>query len=131
MVSTVDDEWILKWNFNIENRQGIGWHQYELPGYPASHSCLRLLENDAKWMYDWAAEWILKDTNTVIARGTPVIVYGDYDFDNRPPWFHLSKNPKATTISSQELEAHVAKHLTEIRKQQQLRNTFLLSQTNQ
>jgi lipoprotein-anchoring transpeptidase ErfK/SrfK len=57
--STANDEWILKWNFNIENLQGIGWHEYALPGYPASSSCLRLLEKDAKWMYEWADEWVL------------------------------------------------------------------------
>ncbi len=36
--STFNDEWDLKWNFNIENKLGVGWHQYSLPGYPASHS---------------------------------------------------------------------------------------------
>ncbi|MBS1689821.1 MAG: L,D-transpeptidase, partial [Bacteroidetes bacterium] len=34
--STFNDEWDLKWNFNIENKEGIGFHQYSLPGYPAS-----------------------------------------------------------------------------------------------
>jgi hypothetical protein len=33
--STFDDEWDLRWNFNIENKLGVGWHQYSLPGYPA------------------------------------------------------------------------------------------------
>ena len=42
IISTVSDEWKLKWNFNIANHEGIGWHQYSMPGYPASHSCLRL-----------------------------------------------------------------------------------------
>jgi hypothetical protein len=50
--STANDEWILKWNFNIENLQGVGWHEYALPGHPASSSCLRLLEMDARWMRD-------------------------------------------------------------------------------
>jgi hypothetical protein len=26
--STFDDEWDLRWNFNIENKLGVGWHQY-------------------------------------------------------------------------------------------------------
>lgn len=39
---TFNDEWDLRWNFNVENKLGVGWHQYRLPGYPASHSCLRL-----------------------------------------------------------------------------------------
>src|SRR5690606_27429669 len=30
--STVDEEWILNWNFNIHNTGGIGFHQYALPG---------------------------------------------------------------------------------------------------
>jgi hypothetical protein len=43
--STFNDEG-LKWNFNIANKLGVGFHQYSLPGYP-SHSCLRLQERDA------------------------------------------------------------------------------------
>jgi hypothetical protein len=50
-ISTFNDEWELKWNFNVLNKEGIGWHQYSLPGYPASHSCLRLREKDAKHLY--------------------------------------------------------------------------------
>jgi hypothetical protein len=42
--STFDDEWDLRWNFNIENKLGVGWHQYSLPGYPASF----LLETSGK-----------------------------------------------------------------------------------
>lgn len=119
--STVDDEWILRWNFNIENTAGVGWHQYELPGYPASHSCLRLLENDAKWMYDWADEWILKDANTVQAKGIPVIVYGEFNFEGKSPWLALVSNPKANDISQKELESIVAKYLSEILKEQENR----------
>jgi hypothetical protein len=38
------DEWDLRWNFNIENKLGVGWHQYSLQGYPASF----LLETSGK-----------------------------------------------------------------------------------
>ena len=123
--STVDDEWILRWNFNIENHDGVGWHQYELPGYPASHSCLRLLENDAKWMYDWADEWILKDANTVAAKGTPVIVFGEYNFDAKSPWLELINKPKANDLSEKELENLVSKYLSEIIKEQENRTSIL------
>ena len=119
--STVDDEWILRWNFNIENTEGIGWHQYELPGYPASHSCLRLLEADAKWLYDWADEWVLKDANTVMAKGTPVIVFGTYDFNAPSPWLALANNPKANEISKSDLESIIAPHLSQIKKEQENR----------
>jgi hypothetical protein len=51
------DEWDLRWNFNIENKLGVGWHQYSLGIQP--HSCLRLQEKDAKLLYEWADEWQL------------------------------------------------------------------------
>ncbi len=119
--STVDDEWILRWNFNIQNEQGVGWHQYELPGYPASHSCLRLLESDARWMYDWAEEWILKDANTVAAKGTPVIVFGSYNFEGRLPWLALANNSNANDIDKKELENIVSQYIDEIIKEQENR----------
>ncbi|MFZ1451498.1 MAG: L,D-transpeptidase, partial [Ferruginibacter sp.] len=80
-ISTFNDEWELKWNFNIENKLGVGWHQYSLPGYPASHSCLRLQEKDARYLYEWADQWILDGKEIVLANGTPVIVFGSYNFD--------------------------------------------------
>jgi hypothetical protein len=39
--STFDDEWDLRWNFNIENKLGVDGINIAT-GYPASHSCLRL-----------------------------------------------------------------------------------------
>jgi hypothetical protein len=122
--STVDDEWILRWNFNIANKDGVGWHQYKLPGYPASHSCLRLLEDDAKWMYDWADEWILEDENTVLAKGTPVIVFGKYDFNGKSIIFKLINDSKAISITEKELNDLVSKHLPEIIKEQKNRENI-------
>lgn len=37
----------------FEEKRGILFHQYELPGRPASHSCIRLLMSDAKTLYYW------------------------------------------------------------------------------
>lgn len=122
VISTFDDEWVLRWNFNIENQEGIGWHQYQLPGTPASHSCLRLLEADAKWMFDWADEWILADKETVKAKGTPVIVYGSYDFEGRKPWLNLAKNSHANDISTETLNEIVGKYQAEILKEQKNRD---------
>jgi len=116
VISTFDDEWVLRWNFNIQNEEGIGWHQYSLPGYPASHSCLRLLEADAKYMFDWADEWILADKETVKAKGTPVIVYGEYAFEGRRPWLDLAKDSHANDISKEELDQIVHKYQEEILK---------------
>lgn len=119
--STFNDEWDLKWNFNIENKLGVGFHEYTLPGYPASHSCLRLQENDAKYLYKWADEWILKDSENVKVKGTPVIVFGSYNFDDPKPWLELIKNPKALDISENEIENQVKPFLQKIIDNQKLR----------
>jgi hypothetical protein len=119
--STFNDEWDLKWNFNIENKLGVGFHQYELPGYPASHSCLRLLEKDAKYLYKWADEWILKDKENVKVKGTPVIVFGSYDFDGSKPWYELVNDPKALDISESEIEKETQPFIQKILDNQKVR----------
>ncbi|WP_316632925.1 L,D-transpeptidase [uncultured Flavobacterium sp.] len=119
--STFNDEWDLKWNFNIENKLGVGFHQYELPGYPASHSCLRLQEKDAKYLYKWADQWILKDRENIKIKGTPVIVFGSYDFDSTKPWFQLVNDPKALDISEGEIENQINPFLQKILDNQKLR----------
>lgn len=118
-ISTVDDEWKLLWNFNIANKGGIGFHQYDMPGYPASHSCLRLQEKDAKYLYEWADQWVLIDDENVKFKGTPVIVFGSYDFDAPKPWLQLVKNPKALTISESEIEKITTPYLSTILKEQE------------
>jgi hypothetical protein len=119
--STFNDEWDLRWNFNIANKAGVGWHQYELPGYPASHSCLRLEEKDAKYLYTWADQWILQDDQTVLLKGTPVIVFGKYDFDLPKPWLQLIHNPKALDISAAEIKATTKPYLNGILSEQKKR----------
>jgi hypothetical protein len=120
-ISTFDDEWKLLWNFNIENKKGVGFHQYDLPGYPASHSCLRLLEKDAKYLYEWADQWVLVDDENVKFKGTPVIVFGSYNFDAPKPWLQLVQNPKALTISESEMEKITLPYLATILKEQEKR----------
>lgn len=119
--STFNDEWDLKWNFNIENKLGVGFHEYTLPGYPASHSCLRLQEKDAKYLYKWADEWILKDKENVKVKGTPVIVFGSYNFDGPKPWLQLAKDPKALDISEAEIETQVKPFIQKILDNQKVR----------
>ncbi len=85
--STVNPEWYLEWYFNFHNERGISFHQYELPGEPASHACLRLLERDARWIYEWGEGWVLDDRGwEVLEHGTPVWIVGEYDYDSPPPW---------------------------------------------
>lgn len=117
-ISTVDDEWLLRWNVNIRNHKGIGWHQYNMPGYPASHACLRLLENDARWLYKWVEEWVVGEDDTVLAKGTPVMVFGSYNFEGQAPWWGLVSNPEGNRISEQELTQVIEPHISEILKEQ-------------
>jgi lipoprotein-anchoring transpeptidase ErfK/SrfK len=85
--STVDPDWFMRWYFNFSNREGLALHAYSLPGYPASHGCIRLLERDAQWLYEWGQTWMLEPGGTrVLTRGTPVFIVGRYDFDAAPPW---------------------------------------------
>ena len=112
--STVDDAWILHWNVNIMNENGVGWHQYSLPGTPVSHSCLRLQKEDAKFLYFWIDQWVLADKHTVLTQGTPVIIFGEYDFSAPKPWLQLVENPLALEISEDEMNAISEPFLAEI-----------------
>jgi hypothetical protein len=73
-ISSVNSSWIMPWYFNFDTAIGYGFHEYSLPGRPASHGCIRLLASDAKWLFHWGRS------------GTPVIVRGHYDFKNPRPW---------------------------------------------
>jgi hypothetical protein len=85
--STVNPEWYLEWYFNFHNERGISFHKYALPGEPASHACVRLLERDAVWIYEWGEGWTLDDRGwEVLEEGTPVWIVGEYDFDAPRPW---------------------------------------------
>jgi hypothetical protein len=88
--SSENDEWLLNWYFNFINERGISFHQFELPGRPASHACVRLLARDAKWLFDWGQQWRLNpDRQHVDETGTPVLILGAYDFKRPPPWLQL------------------------------------------
>jgi lipoprotein-anchoring transpeptidase ErfK/SrfK len=73
-ISSIDDSWIMPWCFNFDTTTGFAFHQYSLPGRPASHGCIRLLESDAIWLFHWGHA------------GTPVMLIGRYDFSRPRPW---------------------------------------------
>jgi hypothetical protein len=103
-VSTIDSLWQLKWVVNLESREGINVHQYGLPGRPASHSCVRLAEDDAAWLYAWVSRWrVAVDRRTILRRGTPVLVFGAYAFGERRPWNRLIDDPRSTRYTRQAL----------------------------
>jgi len=127
-ISTVNEEWILPWAFNIDNFNGISIHQFELPGYPASHACARLLQTDAEWIYYWADQWILtKDGNRIKAYGTPVIIYGKYDYHSSPPWKQLSEDKDADKVNVEELSKTIQEYLPLIVSRKNQRDSLIAS----
>ena len=102
-VSTVNKDWILPYYFNFMNFEGVGVHQYNLPGFPASHACVRLYMEDAKFIYDWARMWQLED-DTIVRNGTPFMVFGNYNYDGPAPWLNLSKDMKTNDLNEEELQ---------------------------
>ena len=127
--STFDDEWILKWSFNLDNFEGISLHQYEMPGYPASHSCVRLYEKDAEWIYNWADQWIVTaDEESVLAYGTPVIIFDEYDFDSPRPWRELVNDPESAKVSLSEFEDEINDYLDVILERKKTRIELIARQ---
>lgn len=86
-ISSVNSSWIMPWYFNFDRAIGYGFHEYSLPGHPASHGCIRLLGADAKWLFQWGHP------------GTPVIVRGHYNFRSPRPWMEPAWWSRGVTFS--------------------------------
>ncbi len=98
--STVNRSWLLNWYFNFNNERGHSFHEYELPGLPVSHSCVRMLRRDAYWLYEWGDSWELDERGWNIERaGTPVLVLGAYVHSDPKPWLQ----PNSVDLESVEL----------------------------
>lgn len=113
-ISTDDPSWILEWYVNFIALKGVAFHEYELPGRPASHGCVRLLEVDARWMFHWADQWIPGRGQSVKEYGTPVLVMGDYDYHAPAPWTRLAENPGADRVTPDEVGAALQPNLAVI-----------------
>lgn len=110
--STIDGSWLLRWYVNLHSTEGVSFHVYELPGRPASHSCVRLSEEDARWIYDWCDTWTLADRRHVAREGTPTIVLDAYAYGQRRPWRALSGDPRACDVTDSTITA--ALHAAEL-----------------
>ncbi len=118
--------WLLPWYVNFINSSGVSFHQFDLPGYPASHACVRLLEADAKWIFDWAESWVLADQGRrVEIHGTPVLVFDDYAFDAPAPWLKLPQDAAATTITRDAIESALQPHKATIEERAAARAAWL------
>ncbi len=75
----------MYWVVNFYLERGIHMHQHEMPaGGPTSRGCVRLIEADAQWVYDWVRTWKataevegrLSAEGQLIRLGTTVLVIG-------------------------------------------------------
>ncbi len=123
-ISSIDESWKLKWNFNVWNKGGVGWHEFQMPGHPASHACVRLQEADAKFLYNWADQWILKD-GALAAQGTPVLIFGSYPFGKGKPWWKLVHDPDALQLTTDSLSKILEPYLSKILARQAQRDSLL------
>lgn len=98
-LSPPDEDWEMYWVFNFFHARGIHVHQYPFPtGGPTSHGCVRLIDADARWIYEWAESWETTRGNIgpgsasgrILKQGTVVIVLGDDPLQDPMP-FELKK----------------------------------------
>jgi len=113
-ISTDDPSWILDWYVNIIALKGVAFHQYDLPGKPASHGCVRLLEEDARWVYGWADQWVPGRGSKVKVYGTPVLIFGDYAYGQPAPWLGLVTGDSSATVSADEMSQALTPNLSVI-----------------
>ena len=110
-LSPPGDPWEMYWVFNIHDERGIHVHQYAMPtGGPTSKGCVRLVEDDAKWIYEWADTWETPVGNGVGSMGrmptkpgTTVLVLGEDPPGDPLPFDFLAGYPILKRI---ELPAH-------------------------
>jgi len=94
--SSLDSNWVLPFTWNFHLFAGSAFHQFDMPGRPASHSCVRQFMDDAEWLYNWGKGGKI-DTATkkyIPMTGTPVIILDMFDY-SRPkggPWWDIGSN---------------------------------------
>jgi len=101
-LSPPGEEWKMRWVFNFHAARGIHIHQYSMPtGGPASHGCVRLIDADAKWIYDWADPWQTTKGHMgpssmqgrLLAPGSMVLVLGEEPQKDPNPFSYNERYP--------------------------------------
>ena len=106
-LSPEDEPWEMWWVFNFHQARGIHVHQFAMPtGGPTSHGCVRLIDDDAAWVYNWADSWdttagsgVGSEYGQIVSQGTTVLVLGE-DPEGKPePFLRRKKIPVLKMIS--------------------------------
>ena len=101
-LSPAGEPWDMYWVFNFHNPRGIHVHQYAFPtGGPTSHGCVRLIDADAKWIYDWADPWttssgkvdFTSQSSRLVRPGTTVLVLGEDPTELPHPFEYKKRYP--------------------------------------
>lgn len=94
-ISSLNDNWKLPFTWNFHKWAGNAFHQFDMPGRPVSHSCVRQFMEDAEWLFHWGSGWKLDSNgNAIPMSGTPVVIIDMFDFTRKKggPWLELTSN---------------------------------------
>jgi len=93
--SSLDSTWIMPFTFNFHSEAGSAFHQFQMPGRPVSHSCLRQFLDDAEWLFNWGKGAKRDSSNrTIPMSGTLVILLNHFDYSRTTggPWLDFTSN---------------------------------------
>jgi len=93
--SSLNEQWVLPYTWNFHAWAGSAFHQFDMPGRPVSHSCVRQFMEDAEWLFKWGKGG-KQDSNRrwVMFVGTPVIILDMFDYKRKfgGPWREILTN---------------------------------------
>jgi hypothetical protein len=100
--SSLDSSWVLPFTWNFHLFAGSAFHQFDMPGRPASHSCVRQFMDDAEWLFTWGNGAKI-DTATkkyIPMTGTPVIILDVFDYSRKKggPWLDRPSNKDSLLV---------------------------------
>jgi hypothetical protein len=111
--SSLDSSWVLPFTWNFHLFAGSAFHQFDMPGRPASHSCVRQFMDDAEWLFNWGKGGKI-DTATkkyIPMTGTPVIIMDVFDYTRKKggPWWEMRTNKDSIlTLPSKPMDVEEA-----------------------
>ena len=93
-LSSLDSNWKLPFTVNFHQEAGSAFHQFDMPGRPVSHSCIRQFLDDAEWLFKWVKTAKFMNGRPEYMSGTPVVILNTFDYTRKigGPWHDLTSN---------------------------------------